>query len=487
MAIINGKSYIDRIDKLENEVWIQGEKVAGKLSEHPAFKGILKTKAALYDMQFDEEFAAVLTGEGSGGERINFAYHHPKMVKDLVGRREATQLWARQSCGTVGRSPDYINTAIMTLGTASSFFQEPYGKNVAALYDHAMKNDLSFTHTFINPQSNRSPGYWQYEFFQEMTKEDIVAARVVDEGADGIVIHGARLLATQGGITDEVLVLPTGAAASDPSYAYAFAIPSNTKGLKFLCREPYAVTAGSQYDHPLTTQFDEVDAVVVFDEVVVPWERVFIYKDPDRAGGVYSDTNLNMMLLFQAAARQVVKTEYLLGIGEAVAELIAITEYQHVQEKLSEIIVALEVMKSLLFRAENNGAVNEYGVMVPEKIPLMVASNYYQKIYSRLVEILHLLGASGFISLPTEGDFHSEIGKDLEQYLQGKGADAKERVGLFRLAWDLTMSPFGSRQTQYERFFFGDPVRLSASLYQAYEKQDLVDAVKKILGKSPGG
>ncbi|MCD8509393.1 MAG: 4-hydroxyphenylacetate 3-monooxygenase [Bacillus sp. (in: Bacteria)] len=453
MGLINGKNYIDRIDKMGNEVWIQGERVSGKLSEHPAFQGILKTKAALYDMQFEKDFEGILTDTSLSGEQINFAYHQTKSVADLVNRREATQLWARKSCGTVGRSPDYINTAIMTLGAATTFFQESYGKNVSAMYEYAIRNDLSFTHTFINPQMNRSPGYWQYDFFQEMTKGDIVAARVVDEGPDGIVVHGARLLATQGGITDEVLVLPTGAAAADPSYAYAFAIPSNTKGLKFLCREPYAPSVANHFDHPLTAQFDEVDAVVVFDEVVVPWERVFIYKDPDRAAAVYSDTNLNMMLLFQAAARQVVKTEYLLGIGEAVAESIGIKGYQHVQEKLSEIIVTLEVMKSLIYRGENKAFMNDFGLMVPEKIPLMVASNYFQKGYGRLVEVLHLLGASGFISLPTEQDFQSAVGKDLEQYLQGRGAGAKERVALFRLAWDLTMSPFGSRQTQYERFF----------------------------------
>lgn len=128
MGLINGKNYIDRIDKMGNEVWIQGERVSGKLSEHPAFQGILKTKAALYDMQFEKDFEGILTDTSLSGEQINFAYHQTKSVADLVNRREATQLWARKSCGTVGRSPDYINTAIMTLGAATTFFQESYGK-----------------------------------------------------------------------------------------------------------------------------------------------------------------------------------------------------------------------------------------------------------------------------------------------------------------------------------------------------------------------
>ncbi|WP_305887063.1 4-hydroxyphenylacetate 3-hydroxylase C-terminal domain-containing protein, partial [Pseudomonas sp. 2822-17] len=89
--------------------------------------------------------------------------------------------------------------------------------------------------------------------------------------------------------------------------------------------------------------------------------------------------------------------EFILGLGEALADTIAITQYQHVQEKLSEIIITLEIMKSLLLRAETNASINESGLMVPEAIPLMTASSYYQRAYPRLVEILHLIGASGFI------------------------------------------------------------------------------------------
>ncbi|MDQ0253453.1 4-hydroxyphenylacetate 3-monooxygenase [Evansella vedderi] len=487
MAIVLGKQYIERIDGLNNEVWIDGERVTGKLSEHPAFEGILRTKGILYDTQHDRNTQSLVTGiTPNGTERMNFAFEQPVTVNDLKKRREATQLWARKSCGTVGRSPDYINTAIMTLGSSPGFFEKKYANNVQGVYEQAVKKDLSFTHTFINPQVNRSPNYLKFEFLNELNKKDIIAAKVIDETEEGIVVHGARLLATQGGLTDEVLVLPTGSATSDPSYAYAFAIPSNTKGLKFLCREPYASKVSNSFDHPLTAHFDEIDSVVVFDHVLVPWDRVFLYGDAERAAGIYKDIHLNIMLLFQAVSRQVVKTEYLLGLGEALAQSIAITEYSHVQEKLSEIIITLEIMKALLYRAEMGATKNEFGTLVPEAIPLMTASSYYQNIYPRLVEILHLLGASGFIALPTEKDFQSTVGKDIEQYLQGRNAGAKDRVQLFRLAWDLTMSPFGTRQTQYERFFFGDPVRLSSALYQAYDKKTLVEQVNDFLQNHHG-
>ncbi|ADU30272.1 4-hydroxyphenylacetate 3-monooxygenase, oxygenase component [Evansella cellulosilytica] len=480
MSIITGQQYIKRINKMKNEIWIEGKRIDGDVSEQRAFKGVLKSKASLYDMQHHEPTKSYLTRYSEvHGETINFAFEKPTSIDDLKKRREATQLWARKSCGTIGRSPDYINTAIMTLASSLPFFEEKYTENITAIYENAVKNDLSFTHTFINPQVNRSP-YSQINLL-DSNQDKIIAAKIVDETSDGIVIQGARLLATQGGVTDELLVLPSGGDAINNDYAYAFSIPSNTPGLKFICREPFSKHPTNTFDHPLSAQFDEIDSVVVFDHVLVPWERVFLYKDLHAVGSIYTKTSLNLMLLFQATSRQVVKTEFILGLAESIAETISITEYQHVQEKISEIIVTLEIMKALLQKSEMSAIKNEFGMMVPNPLSLMTASNYYQKIYPRLIEILHLLGASGFITLPTESDFNSSISSDLELYLQAKNADAKDRVQLFRLAWDLTMSSFGTRQTQYERFFFGDPVRLSSSLYQAYNKKPYVDDIQAFL------
>ena len=480
LSIITGNDYIKRIDSLNNEIWIDGERITGNLSEHPAFRGILKSKGKLYDLQHDITAGPVLTRRSSeNNDPFNFAYEQPTTREALEKRREATQLWAKTSAGTMGRSPDYVNTAIMTLGTSSAFFKRRFSENIQNIFSNAIENDLSFAHTFINPQVNRS--YRNNEFTTNNKKDNVIGAKVIDENENGIVVHGARLLATQGGVTDEILVLPVSGNSTDPASAYAFAIPSNTPGLRFICRESYANSDESTFNQPFSSQYDEVDSIVVFDEVLVPWERVFVYEDLNTSAGIFSLTNLNTMLIYQALCRQVVKTEFLLGLGESIAKTISIKEYQHVQEKISEIIMSVEIMKSLLYKAEREAQQNLFGTMVPHDKPLLVAASYFQKTYPRLVEILHLLGASGFITLPTEQDFNSAIGKDLNQYLQSKNDTAKKRVELFRLAWDLTMSPFGSRQTQFERFFFGDSVRLSSSLYQLYDKATYVKYVQSFL------
>ncbi|MDO6657935.1 4-hydroxyphenylacetate 3-monooxygenase, oxygenase component [Anaerobacillus sp. 1_MG-2023] len=477
--MINGKQYVERIDALNNEVWIAGEKCTGKISELAPFKGIVKSKAALYEYQCKEKNEELFRyALPHLKEAYGFSYHQPKRIKDLSNRRKATQEWARLNAGLMGRSPDYMNTLLMTLGVAAPHFaedREAFGDNIKRLYEKARTEDLSITHTFINPQVNRSIG----QYFNDST---ITAAKVVEEKKEGIVIHGARLLATQGGLTDELLVLPAGGHTIDDSYIFGFMIPSNTKGLKFLCRESFCYS-DSKFDHPLGSQFEEIDSIVVFDQVLVPWECVFIYKNIQTVAGMEDATGMYTFLQFQSVCRQVVKLEYILGLCELMGDAIQIQEYEHVKQKMSEIITTLEIMKALLLASEVNSHLNQYGTLVPDSQPLKAASQYFPAVYPRIIEIIQLLGASGLISIPTEKDFNSDIQEDLAQYLQGANIEAKERVQLFRMAWDLGMSAFGSRQTQFERFFFGDPVRLAAVHYNRYYTQPYVDMVEAFLNK----
>ncbi|RLQ93077.1 4-hydroxyphenylacetate 3-monooxygenase, oxygenase component [Falsibacillus albus] len=478
MGIISGKQFINRIDDLHNEVWIHGKKVDGKISNHTAFKGMLHSKAKLFDMQTDPRHQPLLTFALPGtSEKANFSFKQPATKADLTDRRLATQLWAKTNAGLLGRSPDYINSAIMSLAAAAPLLgknNKKFGKNIRQIYERAAAEDLTFTHTFINPQTNRSISFFESD-------DMIIAAKVVDENSDGIVVKGARLLATQGGLTDELLVLPAGGNFIDESYIYGFIIPSNTPGLKFMCRESF-VSGDSEFDYPFSTKYEEIDSVVVFDDVLVPWERVFLYKDLNIAFEMTQEVDMFTLLSFQSVTRQVVKTEFILGLTQLIIDAINISEFQHVKDKASEIIVGLEIMKSLLLTSENQCQHNTFGMMTPEKNALNAAIIYYPKLYPRLVEVIHLLGASGLITLPTEKDFLSDNTRPyIDQYLQGAGSDSLERVKIFRLAWDLTMSSFGSRQTLYERFFFGDPVKLAMSLYNGYDKTPYVEMVKELL------
>ena len=477
MSIINGRDFIERLNKMKNEIWFDGERVKGKISEHPAFKGILNSKASLYDLQNSPDIKNEMTFFSKENEDpIGLSYLQPKTKEDLKRRRKMIEHWARHTHGMMGRSPDYMNTVVMSFASSANVLRgraNCFPENIQSLYERAMKHDLSFTHTFITPQVNRSQVYLGFS-------HEPISAKVIDQNEKGLVIKGARLLATQGGLTDEVLVFSAPRLFFDPSEAFAFSIPTNTEGLKFLCRESF-VGGESSFNYPLSSKYEEMDSIVVFDNVLVPWDRVFYYDNVDAATDFLVESSFYQFAYHQVITRQIVKTEFFLGVAQLLVETINVGEYQHIHDKFSEIIIALETMKALLEKSENDAELDEWGSMRPSIIPLQVASNIFPKIYPRFSEIIQLIGASGMISLPTENAFDSEIGSELDQYLQADGMNAEDRVKIFRLAWDLTMSSFGTRQTQYERYFFGDPIRLSSNLYKNYIKDKHVEEIKGLL------
>ena len=477
MGAIAGTEYLNRINQLKNEVWLDGKKVEGPISEHTVFKGILQEKAALYDLQLNPEYTHDMTFlSPESGSRIGLSYMQPKSIEDLKKRRKATELWARHSFGMMGRSPDYLNTVLMSFASSAGFLENKencFPQNLTAFYKTAREKDLSFTHTFISPQVNRS------QIYMENSKEPI-ALKVVDVKDDGIVVKGARLLATQGGLTDEVLVFSVGRFLFNEDEAFAFSIPSNTEGLKFICRDTF-MGGPSRFDHPLSSRYEEIDSIVVFDDVMVPWDRVFYYNNGEVAEEFITQSSFHAYAKHQVITRQIVKTEFILGVAQLLVETIKVNDYQHIQEKIAEIMIGLETMRALREKAENHASPDEYGMMRPDVIPLNVAGVVFPKMYPRFTEIIQIMGASGMITLPTENAFHSGIRKDLDQYLQGATKSAEDRVKVFRLAWDLTMSSFGTRETQYERYFFGDPVRLASQLYKDFPKEPYVNTVSEFL------
>lgn len=479
MGAISGEEFLERIDRLNSEIWIDGKQVEGKISEHPAFKGVLQSKASLYDLQLDKQLKNKLTYlSPETKEPIGLSFLQPKTKKDLKKRRTMIELWAKHTHGMMGRSPDYMNTAIMAFASSASFLEGKdncFPENIQSLYERAKKQDLSFTHTFITPQVNRSQFYYEYS-------NEPISAKVIAKNDNGIIIKGARLLATQGGLTDEVLVYSAGG-IMEKEFAYAFSIPTDTKGLKFICRESF-VEDDSAFNYPLSSRYEEMDTVLVFDHVLVPWDRIFFYDNIEAANHFIFQSSFHSFTLHQVITRQIVKTEFVLAVAELVVETINVQEYLHIQEKLSEIIIGLETMKALLIKSEIDAKVDEWGFMCPSITPLRVASNFFPKIYPRFSEIIEIIGASGMVSLPTEKDFSSDIRSDLDQYLQGANKNAIDRVKIFRLAWDLTMSSFGTRQTQYERYFFGDPLRLSSLLYNNYPKEKHVKQISNFLNLS---
>lgn len=486
MGARTGRQFLDGLRRNPPTLYIDGERVQDPTT-HPATMHVAASLAGLYDLQHDPRYRDVLTYE-EGGERYGMSFMVPRTQDDLRRRGDMHKAWADASLGFMGRTPDYMNVNLMAAALAEPYFEqcegsgEPgsgrnFGENMRRYYEFVRDHDLCLTHALTNPQVNRA------KMASEMP-DPYIALGVVRETDEGVVVRGARMMATLP-IADEILIFPSTVLkenADKSQYAMAFAVPTNTPGLYFQCREPFDVGRDVE-DHPLASRFDEQDAFVIFDDVLVPWERVFLLYDVKLANQAYGRTSAVLHMAHQVVCGKIAKTEALLGVAQSIVNTIGSGQFQHVQQKVSEFIVTLEIMKALRVAAEAGAAPNEYGVMTPARGPLDAARNYYPQVYPKLNELIQLLGASGIIMMPTKADREGPMGPHIAKYLQAGNATAEERLRLFRLAWDMTLSSFGARQNLYEKHFFGDPVRMQCALYEMYDKTPYVERVQAFLAR----
>lgn len=486
MPARTGQEYLKGLQEQPKEVHIRGQKV-DDVTKFPGLDRGAASIAQLYDMQYDGKLKSEMTYESPGtGDPVGLSFITPTTTGDLVRRRVMMSHWAHTSYGMMGRTPDFLNVSIMAMAGAGDYFGQnrpEFKQNIINYYEYIREHDLVLTHTLVNLQRNRRPAATSQNFSTD------VALKVVKETDAGIVVSGPRVLATLGPLSDEIAVYPVRNAQLEGSadawrYAFAFAIPCGTPGLKFLCRESLDL-GRSSFDHPLGSRFEEMDAIIFLDDVFVPWERVFLYGDVQLCNNLSPMTGQYNHSGHQVVTKNVAKCEFVLGVANLMVNTLGSETIPQVQSLLAELIENLEIMKALLCVSEVNAELDEWGVMRPALTPITVARNLFIKMYPRMVEIIQLLGSSSLMALPMEVDFEGPLKQDITQYLDTDTATAWERVQLFHLAWDLAGSAFGSRQVIYERYFQGDWMRNASILYNRYDATPMMDQVREFL-KQPG-
>lgn len=484
MGIRTGQQYLDKLNAMTPEIYANGEKITARVADHPLFRNLAHTYAHLFDMQHDPAHQGQLTyASPSTGDLVSASFLIPHSEADLVRRRTAFSAWTAYSHGFLGRSGDYMNSAVTALASAERFFAKAdpvYGERIRAYYEYARESDLLATHTLVPPQVNRSVPASQQAGGQ-------LTARVVAERGDGVVVRGARLLATVAPVADELLVFPSSVLRGTPEdapYSFAFALPNDAPGLKYYCRAPLH-HGGGAFDEPLASRFEEADAVVVFDDVLVPHDRIFMLGHPELCNAWYTETGAGALMTHQVVTRTLAKTEFYLGLASEIADTIGIGQFQHIQEDLGELISYVEIEKALLRAAEADGALSADGVFLPKWDTLNAARNWYpRKVSQRLPEIIRKFSASGLMALPGEADFaraHRYGSTDLDTYLQAATATAEQRARLFKLAMDAAVSGFSGRESLYEYFFFGDPVRMASAQVSGYDREPARARVRTLL------
>jgi 4-hydroxyphenylacetate 3-monooxygenase oxygenase component len=476
MAPRNGQEFIEGLRANPREVWVAGRRV-GDITADPIFRRPVQSIADLYDLQVRAEHGEVMTYADEDG-LAGTTFMIPRNHADLVKRRQAMKIWADATFGMVGRSPDYLNTVLMTWAESADFFGqrgERFAQNVLDYYRHCRDRDLFLTHAIVNPQTDRSKGSHQHD-------DAFAHLGVVEETKDGLIVRGAKMLATHGPTADELLIYPQpGIREGEERYVLAFGIPTSTPGLRFICREPFDTGTQSEFDHPLGARFEEPDAVCVFNDVLVPWERVFLYGDVKMGNALFAQASIRNHTGHQTAIRGLAKCQLVTGIAIAMTRTVKSDVFLHVQEQLGELLGYLQLIEAAILMAEQNAEPTGRGAVRPAYAPLQALRYHLPKMYERMVQVTQVLGAGGLLINPMEADLRSEIGSDIARYYRGAGVDAEKRIALYKLAWDATGTQFGQRMLQYERYYAGDPVRVGASYYLDHDVGHLLAQVERAL------
>jgi len=480
MPARTGQEYITGLKERPREVWIDGERVQD-VTTHPALRNGVRSVAALYDMQHDPELQQEMTyASPTTGQPVGLSFLVPRSIADLERRRYMMERWAWAGCGMMGRSPDFLNVLFTAWAGAADYFAQnrpEFKHNVIKYYEFLREHDVTLTHALLNLQRRRTPATVD-------TLSEDVALTVVRETDSGIIVRGSRLLATLGPIADELAIYHAGnhrLGAEAKRQSFAFSIPCDRPGLTFLCRESFDL-GRSHFNHPLGSRFEEMDATVFFDNVLVPWERVFLLGDVDLCNNVGAATQSMAHSGHQVLTRCVVKAEFILGLADLMVETLGSGSIPHVQEQVAELITQRDMLRACLRAAEADAAPNQWGVMSPATAPLQAGRTLFGRtVYPRMVEIIQLLGTSSLMALPAEADFDTPLAPVVDQHLATDTANARDRARLFHLAWDVSCSAFGGRQVLYERMFGGNPVRNAITLFNTYNKEPFRQRVREFL------
>ena len=467
-GVRTGAQYVEGIRDDGRHVVHNGE-VVSDVTSHAAFKGAVQSISNIFDNAAAPENSDLMTYESpTTGDQVNRHWAMPRSAEELIARRKALTRTSEMTLGLMGRSPDHVAGFFAGYAMAPEVLArggQQFADNTVKFYEFCRDHDIYAAYTIVPPQIDRSKPAHQQE------PPDLYAG-IVDERDDGVIIRGAQMLGTGAALSDFVqLSTIHPMRQGDENYAISIAVPCNAAGVKIFSRRSYAWAANSVFDYPLASRFDETDSLLVYDDVFVPWERVFVYKNLDVARAQWWETPAHIMGNNQAQIRYMTKLRFLVGLAKKITDMNGIGNVPPVVGELGRLATYAAMYEGLVYAQEADCWTNDNGYVLPSQSHLYANMNLQSEINPKMLDIVRDLCGGGLIQLPSsvEDLKNPEIREYVTKYIRSPGVEGEERIKLMKLAWDLIGSEFAGRHEQYEKFYAGAPFIVKTHAHRTYD------------------
>ncbi|MED3985604.1 4-hydroxyphenylacetate 3-hydroxylase family protein [Peribacillus simplex] len=451
--MMNGKEYLESL-RDGRTVFLNGDKV-DDVTTHPAYRNSARSIAQLYDALHDPVTARILTTKTDEGHTTHKFFKASKNATELLEARDAIAEWSKLSYGFMGRTPDYKAAFTGSLGPYSDFYKG-FEDNAKRWYEKTTRDVPFCNHTIINPAMDRN---------KPLHENKEVFVRTVEERDDGIIVSGAKMVGTSAALTNYNFVAnysPVDLGEGDRSHALIFFVPMNAPGLKMISRQSFeeaAARTGTPFDYPLSSRFDENDAVIVLDHVFIPWENVFAYNNVKIANGFRSKTGWMNRYTFHGCTRYAVKLDFMAGLLMKATEMAGTNQFRGVQANIGEVLAYRNMFWAISTAMATDPMEGPNGTVLPNSTYATAYRVFAPMVWPKVKQIFEQVVAGNLIQLPSSSkDFlNPEVRPYLDKYYKGSGGvSAVERVKLMKLIWDSIGTEFGGRNELYEINYAGN-------------------------------
>jgi 4-hydroxybutyryl-CoA dehydratase/vinylacetyl-CoA-Delta-isomerase len=438
MALRTPEQYLDSL-RDGRTVYYRGEPIAD-VTVHPELGVGIRHAALEYASAQDPAHADLTTFHDETGGVSSRYWKLPEGPDDLLRRHALIDHGTRVGHGVflivkeIGS--DFLFAHTIVSHQMQEVLKAPYYERLKAYHRHVERHDLALAVAQTDVKGDRSLGPSEQE-------HPDYYVRVVDRQKDGIVVRGAKAHTTNSVASNEIVVLPTRALSdADRDYAVAFAVPTSTKGVK-LITSPFTATGASRFHHPVSSEHKMIETLTVFDDVFVPWERVFLCGETQFAGALA--LGFVQFHRFTAVSYKIPHIDLMIGAAMLAAEANGIEKAGHVREKLSRLIAWRETVRGLTVAAAYECRRMAPGVAVPNPVTTNVAKQYFAEQYHSMVQKVQDIAGALLVTGPAEEDLAApETKAYVERYLGGKkGFGATNRLKVMNLIRDLLTSDIG--------------------------------------------